>query len=137
MEDQLNSWKPRGPSARLEQAIFDEGRGTSVESRPSVGLDRLGWFLNLRHAGWTAVTSLGLVAIALMNADEWGGRFATVERGGIVPDVVSNQSCAASLAMAQGSRNVWSALILGWTNEGASLSTTQSLGPLTTNFLSP
>lgn len=108
------------------------------ERRMSAGLtERLGWFLSLRHAGWTAVTSLGLVAMALLNAEEWGGRIATVERGGIVPNVVNNQSWAASFAMAQAPRNVWSALILGWTNEGACLSTTQSLGLLTTNFLSP
>lgn len=128
METRLGSWKPRRPSAKLEQRIF--GGAPSDAGVPVFG----SWRLEFRHGAGVAAACVALL-LAVAPGGNWMTRFTTA--GGELPGLHgwSNYSSGADVTLAFAPHNNWSAPILSWTNEGNFKSSTRSLEPVNTNRL--
>ncbi len=130
----MRSWKPRGPSPRLEHGLF---AATAAQPSPvipqPVGAGWIAWLLNVRHAlGMGA--GLALALALMIGASAWPHAGAASERlPGLA--VLSNQSWITCLTLADVRHN--SAPILGWTNQEPFPSTNRSLDKSSTNHLLP
>ncbi len=130
----MRSWKPRGPSPRLERKLFAASRAHSVRAGSrTFGPGWLVWLLETRHAlGMGAGLALALVLLVVGSA--WP-RAGTAREGLPVLAVLSNQSWVTCLTLADVRHN--SAPILGWTNQEPFPSTNRSLDKSSTNRLLP
>src|ERR1051325_8815736 len=107
LENQLRSWTPRRPSAKLKDEIFAEPLSVSAG--------------DCAHALFFRFESASLAALAiclLLMTFLWQSpRFWSVQMTGSLPYTsYSNQNCAAYLSFASAAHNVFSAPIFGWTN---------------------
>jgi hypothetical protein len=121
LEDQMRSWTPRRPSAQIEQKLFGARRSTLDVRR--------------RHAlPWYQTLGASLVgcAVVLFTVLNFAGLEAT-PHGSTAFSPLSNH--VSSFEMASGPKNMWTAPILHWTNEGAVGSTHRSFDLLNTNRL--
>lgn len=136
LENLRTSWKPRGPSARLKGAIFSDSSRPGLAVRmeaPFAILSR--WLAAPSHAlGTTAACVLlmaGVVVNVIGEREVAAGSFPLLAVG------FSNQSWAASVALAHAPHNSCSAPILGWTKDLAFPSTNRSFEALNTNHPLP
>ena len=124
LEDLMQSWTARRPSPQIAEKLFGEARAESRGRRHI----RLPWYQTLGASLAACVVLVLTVAnfshMAANSSVPFGGSFA-----------LSNDSVAASLAMASAPHNNLSAQILGWTNEGSSGSSNRSFDLLITNRL--
>ena len=126
LEDLMQSWTPRRPSPEIAQKLF--GRPTArAESRSRRHGIHLPWYQTLG-------ASLAACVVAVLTIANFSHMAANTESLNS-PFSLSNNSCAASLAMASAPHNNLSAQILGWTNEGSSGSSNRSFDLLNTNSL--
>ena len=135
LENLMGSWKPRGPSARLERRLW----GSREQSNPDAeqaSADSLwaGWVPHLRQALPAGGGLLLLVCLTVIGGG-WSQGSSPAPRVPILA-ALSNQSWVVDASLVDIRRNVPSA-ILGWTNREGFPSTSPSLDQLNTNHLWP
>jgi hypothetical protein len=125
MEEIMRSWTPRAPSRQIEQQLFrTERREAKVEGRRRTV--SLPWYQTL---GASLVGST-VVLLTILNFTH----LAAVQQISTPFSPMSNH--LSSLAMAGSAPvNMWTAPILGWTNEGSVGTTHRSFELLNTNRL--
>ncbi len=130
LEDQLRSWQPRRPSARVEQSIFAPVTAApKAKSFAQTVHFHLSW-----QSGWAAGLAMCLVlAFTLLNLTQTTG--ITRLPGLNASAVLSNSSYASSFVELE--HNCVSAPIFGWTNDGEVHSSIRSFDLLNTNHLLP
>jgi hypothetical protein len=131
----MRSWRPRAPSAQLEQRLFGNKTALTTNRPARAGwVEWVSWLFELRHAlpaagGLAVVICLALVGQAASDPSGPGSGFPVLA-------ALSNQSWSAYLGTVEVHRN--SVLpILGWTNGEHFRSTDPSLDQLYTNDLLP
>jgi hypothetical protein len=122
LEDQMRSWTPRRPSARVEKQLF----GAESRDQKTGRRDRalvLPWYqtLGASLAGCAVVLFTVLNFVHLSAIQDISMPFGPM----------SNHM--SSLAMATSPHNTWTAPILGWTNDGAVGSSIRPFDLLNTN----
>jgi hypothetical protein len=135
LETLLSSWKPRGPSARLERRIFARA-GAPQSANPAAGTLTLwaAWLLDVRHAVATVAALVFLLCLVLTGSGWSNG--SESGQGFPVLAAMSNQSWTVCLGPAQAGHNRLNR-ILGWTNGERFPSTNPSLDQLNTNYQLP
>ncbi len=128
LERQLQSCRPRRPSARLERRLFGTLRSALASGELQAGADDLPAF----RLSWLIPTGVALLlACTLVNQRTSGVFPASPDSGALVAMVMSNQSAAAWLPGSfQRQQNGPPTEILDWTKGNESLSSNVSLlGP--------
>ena len=146
IEHQMASWKPRGPSRKLEQGLFPaagEPLGSPASPAPS-GTLAWGWTGGrpyLGHAGVLAAGCFLLMGLLVWHVGLHDRGLQPSESGAAAFAALSNQSFTAYLTLDRSRRNSWrnplEGPILGWTNEGFLPSSSGLLEHLNTNVLLP
>ena len=142
----MTSWKPRGPSPKLERSLFtglEKPFGSAASPAPprtpgwawSVGREHLG------HAGVLAAGCFLLMGVLFWHLGLRHGELQPPDAGTSAFAALSNQSFTAYLTLDRSRRNSWrnplESPILGWTNEGLLPSSSGLLEHLNTNVLLP
>jgi hypothetical protein len=121
VETELQSWKLREPSARLERALFD------VAAQPPRRRSTFSW----QSGSAAAIAAFAILMLTVVNVVQT----TSVSHPStlIASATISNASYAASFASVQ--HNCLSAPIFGWTNDGELPSSNRSLDSFRTNHL--
>ena len=128
---QLRSWKPRGPSARLERAIFGPAMASAIAgSAPSPEADVLP-FGTGTVARWLGPATAALLAIGAVFHQVAGQSFSgAASTGPLVALVLSNHQAAAWLPGSfSGEANNVPRETFEWTNGNSSTSSMGSISP--------
>ena len=117
----LRHWTPRGPSARLEQALF----GSLPRENPS-------WFAPGAALRWL-VPAMACLLLTITLVQE----SSLAPRAGRIPQDYSYGALASSNLLVCSGRgeNFWDRVTFDWTKQGQFTSTVHSLTPFWTNTL--
>jgi hypothetical protein len=126
LEDQMRSWTPRRPGARIEQQLFGSKR-QKAEGRSSERPVTLPWFQTLG----ASVVGCAVVLFTVLNFLQLG---ATQNFSASLTSLSNHPS---SLAFANAPASTMPAPILGWTNDGTVSSPTRPFNVLNTNSTLP
>jgi hypothetical protein len=122
-EEQLRSWVPRQPSARIEERLFGRPEARAA-ARPHI------------HFHWQgAWAAFAVASVVVLGTIANVSHLAASYNGGAAFSALSDQSYMASLSGVSAPHNTWSAPILGWTNSGKLPSTKRSFDVFNTNYL--
>lgn len=126
LEDQMRSWTPRRPGARIEQQLF-ESRKQKAEGRNTERPIILPWFQTLG----ASVVGCAVLLFTILNFLHLG---ATQNFSAALPSLSNHPS---SLAFANAPVSTLPGPILGWTNDGTVSSPTRPFNALNTNSTLP
>ena len=131
LEEQLRSWQPRHPSARVEQNIFASA-AAAPKANKSLAQSihfHLSW-----QSGWAAgLATCMVLTFTLLNLTHSTGLTSLPRLNASA--VLSNSSYASSFVELE--HNCVSAPIFGWTNDRELHSSIRSFDLLNTNHLLP
>ena len=124
LENQLRSWAPRRPSARLERSLFHSAPALPRVEPPAAAT--VHW-PSLR-LGWLA-PAMGLVVLflAIHTQRKVGGSRHSTNAAPLVAMILSNQTVAYLPAIFQGGQNGPPADTFEWTNGNGFTSSVRSL----------
>ena len=130
----MASWKPRGPSPKIEERLFG--------ARPaSPRLFEAGWRLSLGRATGLAAACFLLMAALFLRLENPGQAATRAAARQAAFAALSNQSFTAYLTLDRARRNTWrhplESPILRWTNDGPTPTKSGSWDYLNTNVLLP
>lgn len=135
MENNMQLWRPRRPSASLDRRLTALAQAGAMEAREP-GAREHGPILASRfpstRCGAILAALVALLATVWLGTETWPGRARTGGETASLLAGLSNQTWHLALGVVELRHNT-PLPILGWTNEGQISSTNDSLGESKTN----
>ena len=125
LENQLRSWVPRRPSARVKQNIFGNQSAIAVQGRPDADIGRQAFAF-----GWLAPATAAFVLLCMLfNQRQGGGGAGGTNSGHFLAVISSNQSFYPAPGIGT-QQNRPSTDTFDWTNDSSFTSSVRSFfGP--------